>query len=106
MTETSVFSCRTRGMRERYVPIIEIFIVVLVGRKLIVVNPDIGRLLDCYMGTAQSVPGRDIYNPHSNGSDLPIASVGAMTFWILSPRTITLLTLMTRIPILTRASNF
>lgn len=32
-----------------------------------------------------------------------MASVGAITFWIFRPRTITLLTLMTRIPMLTSA---
>lgn len=47
-------------MREWYSPVVEIFVVVLVGGKLIVVNPDKGCLLNSYLGTISSVPSRDI----------------------------------------------
>lgn len=36
-------------------PVIVIFVVVLVGRELVVVNPDVRRLLDCYLPVG-SVP--------------------------------------------------
>lgn len=47
-------------MREWYSPVVEIFIVVLVGGEFVVVNPDIGCLLNSYLGTISSVPGHDM----------------------------------------------
>lgn len=82
-------------------PVIVVFVVVLVGRELVVVNPDVCRLLDCYWCRRGQFGALPIHRGHSE--DSPIASVGAMTFWIFRPRTITLLTLITRIPILTSA---
>lgn len=48
-------------MKEWYSPVVEIFVVVLVGGELVVVNPDIGCFLNSCLGTISSVPGCDIF---------------------------------------------
>lgn len=40
--------CVRDGRDAGELPVVEVFVVVLVGREIVVVNPDVRRLLDCY----------------------------------------------------------